>query len=207
MSHLGDHFSAYLDETRPDRRDGEPTPTAWPDFLIDLARLEWAIGEVFDGPGVEGKETFGPETLQAISPDDWPECRLVPVVCLRLLEFRYPVNDYYTAVRRARGDLGDNSTSRGDEPAGPEEVPPPDPARQFMAITRRDFIVRRFNLEEPQYLLLQGLRSGRTVRESIQLAASRRGADIDQLAVEVRECFETFTGEGFFQTVEAPRDR
>src|SRR2546430_5950007 len=27
----------------------------WPDFLIDLVQLEWAIYDVFDGVGVEGQ--------------------------------------------------------------------------------------------------------------------------------------------------------
>ena len=48
LDHLADHFVEFLQQTRPDDEDA-----AWADFLIDLARLEQTIAEVFDGPGIE----------------------------------------------------------------------------------------------------------------------------------------------------------
>src|SRR5436190_20079410 len=42
LNRLADHFAQFLEETRPDRPvDGSQPPISWPDFLIDLARLEW----------------------------------------------------------------------------------------------------------------------------------------------------------------------
>ncbi|MCZ6795051.1 MAG: DNA-binding domain-containing protein, partial [Planctomycetota bacterium] len=108
LNHIADHFVRFLDETRPDRdretgdvEGGDVEGGGWPDLLIDLARLEWTIGDVFDGPGSERSGTLQPADLESISADDWPRCRLELVPCLRLLEFRYPVNEYYTGVRKA----------------------------------------------------------------------------------------------------------
>ena len=98
LGKLGGRFAEYLEETRPDRAEAEAGEVGWPDLLIDLARLEWAIGEVFDGPGVEREPVLDPAALQAIEPRHWPAARLVMVPCLRLMAFKFNVNDYFTAV-------------------------------------------------------------------------------------------------------------
>ena len=115
LNDLGANFPRYLRESRP---ADEPGP-GWPDFVIDLAALEWTYNEIFDGPGVEGRRLLRPDRLRAIPPERWPEARLVAVPCLRLMELRYPVHLYYTAVRRRK------------EPEFSE------PAETFLAITRR----------------------------------------------------------------------
>jgi hypothetical protein len=96
LNDLGASFPRYLRESRP---ADEPGPS-WPDFIIDLAALEWTYNEVFDGPGAEGQRLLGAEQLRSVPPERWPEARLVPVPCLRVLALRYPVHTYYTAVRR-----------------------------------------------------------------------------------------------------------
>ena len=53
----------------------------WPELLIDLARLEWAIYEVFDGPGVEGQPLLGFDQLSSIPPDRWGEVALYAGCC------------------------------------------------------------------------------------------------------------------------------
>ncbi len=189
LGRIGDHFARYLEDTRPDRaHDESDGSTNWPDFLIDLARLEWTIDQVFDGPGIERTETLGVDDLRSIPPKRWTESRLVPAVCVRLLTFRYPVNDYYTAVRRAEKD---------------EAVPTPDPCEQFLAITRLRFVVRRFKLTRPQFALLETLHSGETVGEAIQRAAALdTDLDTDRFAASLNEWFREWTANGFFQAVE-----
>src|SRR4051812_43057761 len=65
LSRLGDRFADFLEETRPDKDAGA---VDWPDFLIDLARLEWMIEQVFDGPGVEGQALLSAADLRGIEP-------------------------------------------------------------------------------------------------------------------------------------------
>lgn len=61
LDHLGESFPRFLAETRP---EDEPGAVSWPDFLIDLATLEWTIAKVFDGPGVEGRTVLKPGDLR-----------------------------------------------------------------------------------------------------------------------------------------------
>src|SRR5260370_20800792 len=148
---LGANFPRFLAETRPDRERTESSAADWPDFLIDLATLELTFNEVFDGPGVERAPLLDAGQLLAILPDRLLEARLVCVPCLRLLALRYPVHKYLTGVRRH------------DDPD------PPAPAETCLAVTRRRYVVRHYELSPPAYQLLYPLRAG----ESVGLAIGR----------------------------------
>ena len=183
LDDLGKHFAQFLSETRPEE-DGEKG--GWPDFLIDLATFEWTIAKVFDGPGAEGLTLLTPEALQSFPAERFAEARLVPVPCLRLLAFRFPVNAYYTVARRAEEG---------------EEVPIPEPGEEHVAVTRRDFVVRRYPLSSPQYALLEAILAGATVGEAIAAAAAVTDLDDEAFATELRSWFRFWVAEGFFVSV------
>src|SRR5258706_5638387 len=63
LSRLGDRFAEFLEETRPDKGEGT---VGWPDFLIDIARLEGSIEQGFDGPGVEKERLMSAAALPGI---------------------------------------------------------------------------------------------------------------------------------------------
>jgi len=200
LDRLGEDFPRFLAETRPDRPAADPDlldsaaetgeAPAWPDFLIDLARLEWAIAQVFDGPGAEGQPLLAPEALAALGPERFAAARLQPVPCLRLLAFRYPVNAYYTAARQA-------------VPAGDTaEVPLQAPAAERVALSRTDFVVRRYSLTPTRYALLAAILDGATVGEALATASDASDAADEALATEMREAFRFFAAAGFFQALE-----
>jgi len=199
LNELGRHFPRYLQETRPaadnaesesasaDSEQGQPALVQdWPDFLIDLARLEWAIYEVFDGAGVEGLSLLSAEQLLSISSRRWAQVQLQPVPCLQLLTTRFPVNDYYTALRKAKID---------------EAVAIPTSCESFVALTRRNYIVRRYNLSRTEFKLLYAIKEGQTIGKAIERAALIANADLDQLAADLKLWFRNWTAEGFFQSV------
>ena len=78
----------------------------------------------------------------------------------------------------------------------------PGPAPEYTAITRREFIVRRYSLSLPQYTLLAAFQSGATVAAALAAAAAVSDLDDDALAAELRSWFHLFTAEGFFQAIE-----
>jgi hypothetical protein len=189
LEHLSDRFIDFLRATREQLADEED---AWPDFVIDLARLEFYIDRVFDGPGIEQTEHLSATALQQIDPNLWPQATLEPVVCLRLLAFRFPVNDYYTAYRAV--------DTEHDPP-----LPLPDAQPNYLALTRRNFVVRRYPLSHTQYELLSALAEGRPVGEAIALAAE--SADhLDHLAAHLSDWFQAWTAAEFFATVNVPAE-
>ncbi|QDU96497.1 HvfC/BufC N-terminal domain-containing protein [Lignipirellula cremea] len=184
LERLADHFVPFLEETRPSLQEpgDDPDAPSWPDFVIDLARLEWTIDRVFDGPGVEQETPLAVADLQAIPPEQWADACLEPVVCLHLLAFRYPVNDYYTAWRQG-----------GDAPL-------PDPRPSYVAITRRDYVVRRYELSQPQYSLLSSLASGQSLGEATAQAAESFDS-VEALAESLQNWFAAWSAQRFFQRV------
>ena len=204
LGKLGENFARYLTETRPAEVDSfdlpaepdsgtlpaEPdsgdVPANWPEFLIDLATLEWTFSQVFDGLGVEHETLLTSEQLQAIDAEQWPAARLEVVPCLKLLALRFPVNAYYTAMRR-------------------DESPPiPGPAASWVAITRREFIVRRHELNLRQFELLSGLAAGETIGAAIERAAAVPGTSIEQFIVELGDWFREWAANEFFRRVVVP---
>lgn len=179
LGRLGENFVDYLRETRP----ADDAGAAWPDLLIDLARLEWEFDQVFDGPGVEGQPLLAADQIRAIPADRWHAAKLVSVPCLRLLSLRYPVHEYYRAIRR------------GDAAA------PPIPAATHLAITRREYVVRYFPLTAPQHSLLAALLQGVSIGEAVEAVAAGH-ASLDELANNLHAWFSLWTAEGFFLRID-----
>lgn len=183
LGFLGERFPQYLIDTRP---TDVPQP-GWPDFLIDLATLERTYAEVFDGPGPEHLDTLQPEDLQAIPPELVSEIRFVPVPSLRLMEARFPVHEYVTAVRRDRSP----------------EIPLP--AETLLVITRRDFVVRRGTVSRAEFQLLRAILDGNTLGAAIELAAQELPAGTDdEFAASLSKWFQHWATAGWFLRVELP---
>lgn len=150
LHHLGAHFVEYLCATRP---ADSPDDECWTGFLIDLARLEWSIYEVFDGEGLEGAGLFDFSKELNRTEDELICLKFVTAPCLRLLHFDYPVNRHYSEMR-----------------AGKSVSPAFLSGRQTdtIAVTRRDYVVRRYSLTLPQFVMLECLQKGETLGDSLE---------------------------------------
>jgi hypothetical protein len=179
LSQLGEKFVSYLNDSRPAQSDS----SNWEYFLIDLAHLERTVSEVFDSPGSERQLPLRSDDLLAIHPDLWPQARLTTVPCLRLLALRFPLNDYYTAMKENQA------------------APIPEIKNCWLAITRRDYVVRRYELSHSQFILLDELQHGQTVGHAITAAAAVYTGEVDQLAADLREWFRTWTAAPMFESV------
>lgn len=184
LNELGARLPQYLAETRPPRESDDPQPD-WPDFLIELARLERTYYEVFDGPGEERLPLLNADDLAAIPQERWPDVRLQTVDSLCLMELQFPVHTYVTAVRQGTSSV------------------PPDPEPTWLAINRRDYIVRRRPLTRLQFELLRQLQQGDPLGMAIEAAVESTDADVDELAARLRQWFEIWTTAGFFRSARA----
>ena len=181
LTQLGKNFPQFLRETRP---ADVPPESTWPEFLVDLATLERTYSEVFDAPGPERLKPLGGEDLRAIPVERWPDARLIPVECLRLLELRFPVHEYASSVRRG------------------EQVAVPSPCPSYLAVSRENFLVRRRPLTHTAFQLLSSLTTGRTIGEAIEDCAEHDHADIEALTTNLHAWFEDWAQAGFFRAVE-----
>ncbi len=187
LCELGRRFPQFLSETRLHARQKPAgAPESWPEFVIELATLERALYEVYDGPGTETCGSLCPEQLAALAPEAWPEIRLVPAPCLRLFSFGHDVSGYWGA--------------RKDELTPPA----PMPRRHWLAICRRDYVVERYELDQPRFVLLEALVEGARLAEALAAAsnhAASRRTTADAFEARLTTWFAQWMAGGFFATL------
>ena len=164
LHRLGLRFPEFLAVTRPPREDASQPD--WADFLVDLARFELELYEVFDGPGIEDGPRLDVARLEALDGPAAEIARLTPAPCLRLVATAFPVSEFYTLARAAAPDA---------------ELEFPDPQPSWVALTRRDYVVRRLPLAAGEYALLKQLKEGAAFGPALEAAAVRD--DLDEATV------------------------
>ncbi len=181
LSTLGNSFDQYLTVTRPPRSDeADSDQPDFADFLIELARLERVYAEVFDGPGPERLPTLNVSELAGLSPQQFANSRMGFHSCVRLLELRFPVHEYATSIRR------------GLEPTPPVSRP------IYLVVTRRDYIVRRFEVTKPQFRLLTSLMNSETVGAALIQVLTEPTADVATLQTDLQSWFRDWSAAPLF---------
>ncbi len=171
---LGRRFPEFLAAQRPDRDAPEGEREAWIDFMLDLARFERRLFELFDSPGAEG-------TLPASAEAPDSALRLQPAVALGRHGFN--VAEYYHAVRRG------------------EPTPSPRPGRFFTALVRTDYTIRTVALREAEFQFLSGMRAGGTVADGLAAVAASLGMSPQDAArawQDARQTRARWAAWGFF---------
>jgi hypothetical protein len=153
-------------------------PPDWGNFVVELIRLEQAIDRVFDAAGPERLPPF------IVPADATGSIRLSFVPGFELHAFLHPVSSYYSDWKAGR------------EPKWPE------PSQQFVALLRRDYIVRRYELSAAKYHLLFALRGGATLGEALSAACEAGFMHSNDSEAEVRGWFAFWGGEQFFAAAE-----
>ncbi len=176
---LGQAFPGFLAVHRPPR---EPEGGLdWADFILDIARFEWALFEVFDGPGPE--ELPAPELSSPdVGLDGFAECRFELVPGFQLFRASFAVSEHFNRAREAPPD---------------EEFELPEPRPCLLALVRRDYVVRRHPLSAQEITALGLLRDGGTVAEAIEAAFAMEAVEPET----VQAWFARWAREGFFQSV------
>jgi hypothetical protein len=150
-------------------------------FLIDLARLEWALVEAVHAPP---PAALSPSALQAIPPEHWENVRFTPSPSLRLLHSRWPVNDYLQAFREGKAPTFPRRTT-GVAPA----------ERNTTAVYRQGFRVWRMSLSSLAAGLLERLSAGIPLGAALEPVQGQAGAE------RVMQWFQSWVGGGVFSSI------
>jgi hypothetical protein len=111
-------------------------------FAHELAMLESNILLVEDLPETK---ILQPEHLQKITAEDFMDLHISPRKALKLLEFSFPVNEFYSQF------LADKLFEK------------PTPRKSFLAVFRHEDVVWRLSLAEKEYFLLKQIFSGHKI--------------------------------------------
>lgn len=131
--------------------------------LIDLTRMEWALGTAFDAADASRLEVSG---LLALNPDSWPKLGFQPHPSLRLLSLAWAVEPLWSAL-----SVDENA-----------ETVPPEPLDHHLLVWRGAAQTQWRSVAAFEAQLLAACIAGRSFAEMCELAAAQIGA---QAAAEV----------------------
>jgi hypothetical protein len=189
MRNLGSRLPAWLEA-----HAGFAKPVL--DLAVDMARLEWAHIEAFDGPA---RRPLGPEDLL----EPCPNLKLTLQPYLTLLALRYPVDDFriavadissedHAAASNAVGSCKRRTLARRFRRARPEPV--------HLAVHRKENEVYYRRLDRGEFVALEGLRGGKSIGEAIERALSDGASSIvhEELGATVEKWFASWSELGWF---------
>jgi hypothetical protein len=188
LSQLGAKLPEFL-ATYPAHRHAAPANAAacWPEFMIELARWERIVGEVFDGPGSEQRGGLCEGDLVQLARADATDVRLIPAPDLRVVSFSHPVHRFWRAVRD------------GESPI------PPVRRQTWLAVYRRDFHVVERELTSEQFVLLGELVRGRPLVDALTALADNPWSAGQRPLDEIHDWFSEWANRGFFRGTEVHR--
>ena len=143
INRIADGFVEHLERTRPPC-DGA---SSWVDFLLDLARIELALLDVSDAPGLEGGPRESPSYWRNLDVEELWQSRPALAPCTRLLHCAHPAHEYLQALRH----------DESPEVPGERAV--------WLALTRVDFRLSTRELAPVQWELLRRLDGTTSLRE------------------------------------------
>ena len=131
-------------------------------LALDVARVEWACVEAFDGA------EFAPLTLAEIAGLD-ADSRLGLQPHLRLLALKYPADDLVLAMHQKQRREASEAGTRGEETGQtPEERIRLLRRATWLAVHRVDFSLYYKRLTRPEYRTLLAIGAGRALPEALE---------------------------------------
>jgi Putative DNA-binding domain len=161
-------------------------------LAVDVARLEWAYIEAFDGGSLA---PLGWEDFAGLATDS--TLRLQPH--LQLLDLQYPVDEVVLAVRKSTPeiDIVSNAVS-GLRQASGVGVPELSRSSVYLAVHRFEGSVYYRRIDREEFLLLADLRDGDSIAIAIERAFEGSKLALELQAAKVQDYFAHAAELGWF---------
>ncbi len=119
---------------------------------------------------------------------------------VQLLELHYPVDDLVLEVKHGDDtpDFASNAVHERRKRSKVRAVAKLEPAQIFLAVHRLDFSVYFRRIQPEEFLLLNALRSGKTIERAIELAFRTSSVPTADRAAFVQHSFQTWATLGWF---------
>ena len=163
-------------------------------LAVDMARLEWADIEAFDGLR---ELSLKPEDLAGVDPAKL-RLRLQPYVSL--LALRYPVDDLLLEVRKDSDDLdvASNAFSERHKRKRVGAVAKLKPSPIFLAVYRLEEDVYFRRLDREEFAILSALHAGKSLNSAIESRLRGSAIPLADRAARVEKWFHTWSALGWF---------
>jgi hypothetical protein len=161
-------------------------------LAVDVARLEWAYIEAFDG---ESLPPLGRPDFAGLGSDS--TLRLQPH--LQLLDLQYPVDEVVLAVREVTPEIDIVSSAASERRQGPQmRLPKVSRASTYLAVHRFEDSVYYRRIDREEFLLLADLRDGDSIATAIERAFEGSKVTPDLQAVKIQAYFSHAAELGWF---------
>ncbi|MFY9804672.1 MAG: DNA-binding domain-containing protein [Candidatus Acidiferrales bacterium] len=167
-------------------------------LAVDMARLEWADIEAFDG---EMETPLKPQDLAGASPAKL-RLRLQPYVSL--LDLRFPVDDLLLEVRKDADvlDIASNTFSERHKRKRVSAVAKLKPSSMYLTVYRLNEDVYFRRLQREEFLILSALHAGKSLNAAIDVALRHSPLPAEDRAAQVESWFRTWSALGWFCRLE-----
>ncbi len=173
LNTLGEKFPLFLEQTRPDA--DQEIKESWPDFMIELAKFEYALSLIFDQDATENNIRISIET---------PDEKLIVTPVFHLFHHQYPICNYYL----------EHSQGKAPELPFPEE--------SYSVVTRFNYKLGLFNLRPAQYYFLQNMQQYQSVKAAKMSFLKSFQFDDSEFDDIWPQWKKFFTESGFFMAIE-----
>ena len=163
-------------------------------LAVDVARLEWAYVEAYDGeclPPLSATE-FGallPDSVLSLQPH------------LQLLDLQYPVDEVVLAVRQntPENDIVSNAVAQERKPSRQVRLPKVGRSSPtFLAVHRFENSVYYRRIEREAFLLLTAIREGHSITAVVDKAFSESSLQARERAAKLQDYFAHASELGWF---------
>jgi Putative DNA-binding domain len=161
-------------------------------LAVDVARLEWAYIEAFDGASLP---PLGWDDFAGLGSDS--ALRLQPH--LQLLDLQYPVDEVVLAVRKVTPEVEIVSNAICERRQSSElALPEVSKSSVYLAVHRFDNSVYYRRIEREEFLLLAGVRDGDSIATAIDRAFEGSKLSPELQAATVQDYFAHESELGWF---------
>jgi hypothetical protein len=194
LRNLGSRLEAWL------RKNPKWTGTNQA-LALDIVRLEWADIEAFDGAA---EPALRPEDLANVA---GARLKLTIQPYVRLLSFRYPVDDLLLEVRKEDDDtdFASNAFTERKKRKRVRAVAKLKPVQIFLAVHRIDYSVYFRRLDQEEFSILTALRQGKTLSAAVESAFRKSVVPMEVRPLKVQTWFQTWSTLGWFCRPEKKR--
>jgi hypothetical protein len=161
-------------------------------LAVDVARLEWAYIEAFDGASLP---PLSQEDFAGLGSDS--ALRLQPH--LQLLDLQYPVDEVVLAVHKVTPEIDIVSNAASERRQGPQmRLPKATKSNTYLAVHRFEDSVYYRRIDREEFLLLADLRDGDSIATAIERAFEGSKVAPDLQAAKIQACFSHAAELGWF---------
>ena len=162
-------------------------------LAVDMARLEWADIEAFDG---KAEPSLLPEDIPQ-TPGRHLRLRLQPYV--QLLDLRYPVDDLLLEVKDdGDSDFASNAFNERHKRKRVLAVARLKPSPVFLAVHRVDYSVYFRRLDREAFGMLRAIHQGKSLSQAIEFGFRRSAMPPAERPSSVEQWFRIFATLGWF---------